>query len=442
MPRPSTAPGPPPRPSTSSGGPDWGSAWVWSAPSSWPWRPATDGARPASARSPSWPWRSFAYSGSVAAGTNGFIAAFVAGMAFGALDRGEDVTDLRFTEEGGTLLSLLVWFMFGAVMLGPGLADVGWRTVVFALLALSVVRMVPVALALLGSGLDRATVGFVGWFGPRGLASVVFGLIAVDTLAPAEATVVLGTVTLTVALSVLLHGVSASPLAARYGARMAPVAPGATRARRRGADPPPEPARPAPAAHLPECDRRHTGNVTGGPTTGAGGRPVDSGDPQMLHCGRRSGPSIPGCREPHAGSTRRNQPHGTTQTRKERTLASEGLHEPLNLLDEASIDYHRAMTSLGEELEAIDWYDQRVKATSDESLAAVLAYNRDDEKEHAAMALEWLRRRDAALDAQLRKFLFSSGPITEVGDQEPEGGSTSSAGDSGSLGIGSLKGTA
>ena len=75
-------------------------------------------------------------------------------------------------------------------------------------------------------------------------------------------------------------------------------------------------------------------------------------------------------------------------------MASEGLHEPLELLDEATLDYHRAMTSLCEELEAIDWYDQRVQATSDESLAAILAYNRDDEKEHAAMALEWLRRRD------------------------------------------------
>ncbi len=74
------------------------------------------------------------------------------------------------------------------------------------------------------------------------------------------------------------------------------------------------------------------------------------------------------------------------------------------------------LTSLCEELEAIDWYDQRVRATSDESLAAVLAYNRDDEKEHAAMALEWLRRRDVALDANLRKFLFTSGPITEIGD--------------------------
>jgi hypothetical protein len=115
-------------------------------------------------------------------------------------------------------------------------------------------------------------------------------------------------------------------------------------------------------------------------------------------------------------------------------LASEGFHEPLDRLDEAALDYHRAMSSLCEELEAIDWYHQRVQATSDESLAAVLAYNRDDEKEHAAMALEWLRRRDGALDSQLRKYLFTSGPVTEVGE------STESAADtSGSLGIGSLK---
>jgi ferritin-like protein len=129
---------------------------------------------------------------------------------------------------------------------------------------------------------------------------------------------------------------------------------------------------------------------------------------------------------------------------KERTLASEGFHEPLELLDEATVDRHRAMTSLCEELEAIDWYDQRVKATSDESLAAVLAYNRDDEKEHAAMALEWLRRRDPALDANLRKFLFTSAPITELGDEgadsDADGGPALSAGGSGSLGIGSLKG--
>lgn len=126
-------------------------------------------------------------------------------------------------------------------------------------------------------------------------------------------------------------------------------------------------------------------------------------------------------------------------------MASEGFHEPLELLDAATVDHHRAMTSLCEELEAIDWYDQRVRATSDESLAAVLAYNRDDEKEHAAMALEWLRRRDTALDANLRKFLFTSGPITEVGDEAPDGGSGAASGASsdasGSLGIGSLKGS-
>jgi sodium/hydrogen antiporter len=82
---------------------------------------------------------------------------------------------------------------------------------------LTVVRMAPVALALLGSRLDRFTVGFIGWFGPRGLASVVFGLIAYDSLAAPDAGRVLSVVTVTVTLSVLAHGVSASPLAARYG---------------------------------------------------------------------------------------------------------------------------------------------------------------------------------------------------------------------------------
>jgi hypothetical protein len=117
-------------------------------------------------------------------------------------------------------------------------------------------------------------------------------------------------------------------------------------------------------------------------------------------------------------------------------LASEGFHEPLELLDEATLDYHRAMQSLTEELEAIDWYDQRAKATTDESLAAILIHNRDDEKEHAAMALEWLRRRDSELDAQLRKFLYTSGPVGEAGDAE----ASAEAATAGSLGIGSLKG--
>ena len=95
-------------------------------------------------------------------------------------------------------------------------------------------------------------------------------------------------------------------------------------------------------------------------------------------------------------------------------MASEGLHEPADLLDEATIDHHRAVTSLCEELEAVDWYDQRVKATADATLAAVLAHNRDEEKEHASMTLEWLRRRDPALDRHLRTYLFTSDPITEI----------------------------
>ena len=166
-----------------------------------------------------------AYSCAVVAGTNGFIAAFIGGMAFGTIAHGDDEEGLRLTEEGGTLLSLVVWFAFGAVMLVPGIEDADWRDVVFALLALTVLRMIPVALALAGSGLNRAGVAFVGWFGPRGLASVVFGLIAVDALAPEQSKVVLAAVTVTVALSVLLHGVTASPFAARYGASITAARP-------------------------------------------------------------------------------------------------------------------------------------------------------------------------------------------------------------------------
>ena len=198
----------------------------------------------------------FSYSVSVVAGANGFIAAFVAGMAFGTVDQHNDEAALRFTEEGGTLLSLLVWFIFGAIMLVPGLEDAGWRDVVFALLALTLLRMGPVALSLAGAGLDRVTVLFVGWFGPRGLASVVFGLLAVDSLAPAQAKTVLAAVTVTIALSVLLHGVSASPLASRYGAyasRLGPKGPEheeatliTTRSLRRVSPPLVRPPRPRP----------------------------------------------------------------------------------------------------------------------------------------------------------------------------------------------------
>jgi ferritin-like protein len=127
-------------------------------------------------------------------------------------------------------------------------------------------------------------------------------------------------------------------------------------------------------------------------------------------------------------------------------MASEGLHEPAELLDEATIDHHRAMTSLCEELEAVDWYDQRVTATSDPTLAAVLAHNRDEEKEHAMMTLEWLRRRDPVLDTHMRTYLFTSEPITELETEAEAGGGSAGGGSAGavaagSLGIGSLKGS-
>ncbi|HEY3831555.1 MAG TPA: encapsulin-associated ferritin-like protein [Acidimicrobiia bacterium] len=110
--------------------------------------------------------------------------------------------------------------------------------------------------------------------------------------------------------------------------------------------------------------------------------------------------------------------------------ASTTLHEPAEDIGRDVIDRHRAITSLGEELEAVDWYDQRAAATTDESLRAILEHNRDEEKEHAMMTLEWLRRRDAKLDEHMRTYLFTDAPITEV-EAEAEGKSDGDLGEPG-----------
>jgi len=102
-------------------------------------------------------------------------------------------------------------------------------------------------------------------------------------------------------------------------------------------------------------------------------------------------------------------------------MTSEGYHEPLELLDDETMDRHRAIRSIMEELEAVDWYDQRVKATKDPELAEILAHNRDEEKEHAAMTLEWLRRRDPKLDEHLRTYLFTEGSLLDI-EHEAEHG--------------------
>lgn len=157
-----------------------------------------------------------AYASAVALHGNGFIAAFVAGLAFGTTGgrRGEPL--VPFVEETGALVSLLVWLAFGAVAVVPAVKLLTWQTVLYAVLSLTVVRMVPVAVALAGTGLDRATVALVGWFGPRGLASVVFALLALEEIGSPTANHAVAVITVTVLLSVVVHGATADPLAKRY----------------------------------------------------------------------------------------------------------------------------------------------------------------------------------------------------------------------------------
>jgi ferritin-like protein len=120
--------------------------------------------------------------------------------------------------------------------------------------------------------------------------------------------------------------------------------------------------------------------------------------------------------------------------------ASSQLHEDKADLSVATVDRHRAMASLLEELEAIDWYDQRAEATKDQELRAILLHNRDEEVEHASMVLEWLRRRHPVLDENLRDYLFTTGSIVRAEAEKEGGGGEASSGD-GSLGIGSLRGS-
>jgi ferritin-like protein len=117
-----------------------------------------------------------------------------------------------------------------------------------------------------------------------------------------------------------------------------------------------------------------------------------------------------------------------------------GLHEAASELASSTIDLHRAIASLMEELEAVDWYEQRVDATSDTELGAVLAHNRDEEREHAAMILEWLRRNDPRWDRVFRTYLFTDAPITEL-EHEQEDAATADAGaEQPGLALGNLAG--
>ena len=166
-----------------------------------------------------------AYACALALHGNGFIAAFVGGLAYRTCGgpRGERL--VPYVEETGALVSLLVWLAFGAIAVVSALQSLTWQTVLYAVLSLTVVRMAPVALSLIGAGLGGPAVAFVGWFGPRGLASVVFALLALEDIGKVAGPAV-SVIALTVLLSVVAHGLTADPLARRYGPRLAVAADG------------------------------------------------------------------------------------------------------------------------------------------------------------------------------------------------------------------------
>ena len=157
-----------------------------------------------------------AYTVASALGGSGFIAAFVAGIVFGAIARDRARHSTFLGEQSGELFNAVTFLLFGAVLLGPALTELDWRVAVYVALSLTVVRMLPVALAMLGAGMRRVTVGFLGWFGPRGLASIVFVLILVEETQLPERPLFVTVVTWTVAASVYAHGLTASPGANRY----------------------------------------------------------------------------------------------------------------------------------------------------------------------------------------------------------------------------------
>jgi NhaP-type Na+/H+ or K+/H+ antiporter len=151
-------------------------------------------------------------------GGSGFIGCFVGGLIFGGLTQSHEVKErlLSGAEGAGNLLSMLTWFVFGAVVFGKGLQDVSWQVIGYALMSLTVVRILPVMLCLVGVKMRMDSKLFVGWFGPRGLASIVFLVMVLKEELPGSHTLS-AVVVWTVGLSIIAHGLSAVPLARIYG---------------------------------------------------------------------------------------------------------------------------------------------------------------------------------------------------------------------------------
>jgi NhaP-type Na+/H+ or K+/H+ antiporter len=150
-------------------------------------------------------------------GGNGFIAAFIGGMVFGHSIRNPCTFLFEFMESEGQLLVLITFLIFGAALLPEGIAHLTPTVFLYAVLSLTVIRMLPISMSLFGSGLGSPSHLFLGWFGPRGLASILFVLLILEESDAPHLDELLSVTVITVALSALLHGVSAAPLARRYG---------------------------------------------------------------------------------------------------------------------------------------------------------------------------------------------------------------------------------
>ena len=149
-------------------------------------------------------------------GGSGFIAAFVAGFAYGRLHRDAEGKSTYLLDQFGELTNSVTFLVFGAAIAGAALAHLTWRTALYGILSLTAVRMIPVAVALVGTHARLRTVAFVGWFGPRGLASIVFTVIALEQGSLEHASEITVAVVFTIVLSVYAHGLSARPLTERY----------------------------------------------------------------------------------------------------------------------------------------------------------------------------------------------------------------------------------
>jgi sodium/hydrogen antiporter len=152
-------------------------------------------------------------------GGSGFIASFAGGLLFGGLERQHREMLLRAAEGTGDTFALITWVIFGSAVIGQAIGFFNWRLLLYAVLSLTLIRMLPVFLSLAGSGMNTESKLFIGWFGPRGLASIVFGVIVMNANLPNSHTMAV-VVVFTVVLSILAHGITANPWARAYGERI------------------------------------------------------------------------------------------------------------------------------------------------------------------------------------------------------------------------------